>query len=108
MILSVHPRYKHDVGYRLSRSGLAIAYNQQVEFQGPIVENVAYSTGDQTITITYRAVSAIELRNPAGFEVYNFHIIQTILCFLLRFVVKELIARIILYGFHQLYQVKVV
>jgi hypothetical protein len=33
----VHPKYKHDVGYRLSRSGLAIAYGQQVEFQGPIV-----------------------------------------------------------------------
>ncbi|CAF4848598.1 unnamed protein product, partial [Rotaria socialis] len=24
----IHPRTKHDVGYRLSRSGLAIAYNQ--------------------------------------------------------------------------------
>ena len=44
----VHPRYKHDVGYRLSRSGLAIAYGQQVEFQGPIVESVAYSTGSRT------------------------------------------------------------
>jgi sialate O-acetylesterase len=65
----VHPRYKHDVGYRLSRSGLAVAYDQQIEFQGPIVQNVAYSTGGQTIDITYTGVSNIELRNPNGFEV---------------------------------------
>jgi hypothetical protein len=69
---SVHPRYKHDVGYRLSRSGLAVAYGQQVEFQGPIVQSVAYSTGGRTINITYTAVSSIELRNPNGFEVYTF------------------------------------
>jgi len=69
---SVHPRYKHDVEYRLSRSGLAIAYGQQVEFQGPIVQNVTYSTGSSTVNITYTAVSSIELRNPNGFEVYIF------------------------------------
>jgi len=66
---SIHPRYKHDVGYRLSRSGLAIAYGQQVEFQGPIVENVAYTAGSKEVNITYTAVSNIELRNPNGFEV---------------------------------------
>jgi len=64
-----HPRYKHDVGYRLSRSGLAIAYGQQVEFQGPIVESVTYSSGSQTVNITYTAVSNIELRNANGFDV---------------------------------------
>ncbi len=66
---SVHPRYKHDVGYRLSRSGLAVAYGQQVEFQGPIVQNVAYSPGGQTVNITYTAVSSIDLRSSNGFEV---------------------------------------
>jgi hypothetical protein len=66
---SGHPRYKHDVGYRLSRSGLAIAYGQQVEFQGPIVQTVAYSNGSQTVNITYTAVSSIDLRNSNGFEV---------------------------------------
>ncbi len=66
---SVHPRYKHDVGYRLSRSGLAVAYGKQIEFQGPIVQNVAHSTGSQTVNITYTAVSSIELRNSNGFEV---------------------------------------
>ncbi len=57
------------MGYRLSRSGLAIAYDQQVEYQGPIVQNVAYSTGSRTVNLTYTAVSSIELRNPIGFEV---------------------------------------
>jgi sialate O-acetylesterase len=65
----VHPHYKHDVGYRLSRSGLAIAYGKQIEFQGPIVENVIYSIGINTMNITYTSVSSIELRNTNGFEV---------------------------------------
>jgi len=69
---SVHPRYKHDVGYRLSRSGLAVAYSQQVEFQGPIVQSIAYSSGGPTVNITYTAVSSIELRNPNGFEVQDY------------------------------------
>lgn len=57
------------MGYRLSRSGLAIAYNQQIEFQGPIVQNIVHSTGSKTINITYTAVSNIDLRNPNGFEI---------------------------------------
>ncbi len=68
-LFSIHPKYKHDVGYRLSRSGLAVAYGQDVEFQGPIVQSVAYSAGGQTIGITYTGVSNIDLRNPNGFEV---------------------------------------
>ena len=69
-MLSVHSRYKIDVGYRLSRSGLAVAYGQQVEFLGPIVENIDYTNGSETVNITYRNVSSIELRNPDGFEVF--------------------------------------
>jgi hypothetical protein len=60
------------VGYRLSRSGLAVAYGQQVEFQGPIVQSVAHSTGTETINITYTAVTDIELRSRDGFEVLYF------------------------------------
>lgn len=66
---SIHPRTKTDVGYRLSRSGLAVAYNQSVEFQGPIVSSVAYTTGANTVNITYGSVSLLDLRNPNGFEV---------------------------------------
>ncbi len=73
-IFSIHPRTKHDVGYRLSRSGLAIAYEQKVEFQGPIVQNVAYTSGDRTVSITYTAVSGLDQRNTAGFEVCRFYI----------------------------------
>jgi sialate O-acetylesterase len=72
VILSIHPRTKQDVGYRLSRSGLAIAYGKQIEFQGPIVEHVTYSTGGKTVNISYTSVSDIELRNPNGFEVCCF------------------------------------
>lgn len=58
-----------DVSYRLSRAGLAVAYNRTVEFQGPIVSSVSYSVGSETLNITYTAVQDIELRNPNGFEV---------------------------------------
>jgi hypothetical protein len=68
-IFSLHPKTKEDVGYRLSRGGLAVAYGQQVEFQGPIVQSVSYTAGGSTVNITYTAVSSIELRNPNGFEV---------------------------------------
>ncbi len=69
-LFSIHPRTKEDVGYRLSRAGLSVAYGQQVEFQGPIVQNVAYSTGASTVEITYTSVSSLELRDPnGGFEV---------------------------------------
>jgi predicted secreted Zn-dependent protease len=49
---SVHPRTKHDVGYRLSRSGLAVAYGQKVEFQGPIISNVSYINGSDSYRTT--------------------------------------------------------
>ncbi len=66
---SIHPRTKHDVGYRLSRAGLAVAYNQAIEFQGPIVSSIAYSGGIKTVNITYTSVKNIEVRNSAGFDV---------------------------------------
>jgi hypothetical protein len=55
-----------------------------VEFQGPIVQNVAYSIGDSTVNITYGSVSSIELRSNNGFEVCFFFILfmtwHNILC----------------------------
>ncbi len=76
-----------------------VAYGKQVEFLGPVVQNVAYSTGSQTLNITYTAVESIELCNPNGFEVYTFFV---------RFVVKVINVRMIIYGSHHLYQVKLV
>jgi hypothetical protein len=40
-----------------------------VEYQGPLVQNVDYSSGSSTVNITYTAVSSIDLRNPNGFDV---------------------------------------
>ena len=70
LYFSGHPRWKTDVSYRLSRSGLAVAYGQSVEFQGPIVQKVEYSIDEPIINITYGAVSGMELRNSVGFEVF--------------------------------------
>ena len=43
-----------------------------MEFQGPIVSQVAYTTGGETLNITYTAVTNIELRSTDGFEVNMF------------------------------------
>ncbi len=78
-----------------------------MEFQGPLVQNVAYFNGSSTVNITYTAVSSIELRNPNGFEVCHFFSsIRIILCLVPRFVVIPVNVEITSHGFHQLYQVK--
>lgn len=68
-IYRIHPKTKYDVGYRLSRAGLAVAYGKQIEYQGPIVKNVSYTSGAQTITINYTAVTGLVKRSSTGFEV---------------------------------------
>ena len=68
----VHPRDKLDVGYRLSRSGLAVAYGyKNITFQGPIVESITVASDSSKVNVTYsREVSpSVELRDPNGFEV---------------------------------------
>ncbi len=69
-MFSIHPRTKPDVGYRLSRSGLAVAYGQNVEYLGPIVSNVVVASDSSTIDVSYSNVTSIEFRNSGGFEVY--------------------------------------
>ncbi|CAF1501538.1 unnamed protein product [Adineta steineri] len=65
----IHLRTKHDVAYRLSRSGLAIAYNRSIEFQGPILSNINVSSDRERIYITYTAVQDITFRNLNGFQI---------------------------------------
>ncbi len=68
----VHPRNKLDVGYRLSRSGLSVAYGyNNISFQGPIISDIKISPDSKIVNVTYSSsVSpSIELRNPNGFEV---------------------------------------
>ena len=69
-LFRIHPRNKLDVGYRLSRSGLAVAYGyQNVTYLGPIVDKVELVTGTNKVNVTYsnKASPSIELRNSNGF-----------------------------------------
>lgn len=68
---SVHSRYKLDVGYRLSRAGLAVAYGQQIEFQGPIVQNVVHSSDSTIVNVTFTGASGLDIRASNGFEVFK-------------------------------------
>ena len=68
----VHPRDKLDVGYRLSRSGLAVAYGyKNITYLGPIIADVSVARDSSKVNVTYSSVVSrhIELRNPHGFEV---------------------------------------
>ena len=68
----IHPRTKLDVGYRLSRSGLAVAYGfTNITYLGPIISNIHVGVGSKAIKITYSNVASpqIELRNSHGFEI---------------------------------------
>jgi len=68
-----HPRDKLDVGYRLSRAGLAVAYGfKNVTYQGPIIAHISVSSDSTKVNVTYSTFvsTSIELRNSAGFEVY--------------------------------------
>jgi sialate O-acetylesterase len=68
----IHPRNKLDVGYRLSRSGLAVAYGyKNISYQGPIIADISIASDSSKVNVTYSNIvsSSIELRNPDGFEV---------------------------------------
>ena len=71
--ISGHPATKMDVGYRLSRSGLAVAYGHEIEFLGPIVNKISYINGSATLNVTYTNVSSFDLRSANGFDVLNIH-----------------------------------
>jgi hypothetical protein len=71
----IHPRDKLDVGYRLSRAGLAVAYGfQNITYLGPIVADISVASDSSKVNVTYSNVasSSIELRNSNGFEVCVF------------------------------------
>jgi hypothetical protein len=73
----VHPRDKLDVGYRLSRSGLAVAYGyNNITYLGPIVGDISIASDSSKVNVTYSNVASpsIELRNPHGFEVCVFFV----------------------------------
>jgi hypothetical protein len=49
---------------------LQLFIEKKVEFQGPIVQNVAYINRSQTLNITYTAVSNIDSRGSNGLEIW--------------------------------------
>ncbi|UJR09504.1 hypothetical protein I4U23_013742 [Adineta vaga] len=68
----IHPRNKFDVGYRLSRSGLAVAYNlTNIRYQGPIIIDFSIIPHTHQIEIMYsdKVSKGVQLRNPNGFEI---------------------------------------
>ncbi len=84
--IRVHPRDKLDVGYRLSRSGLVVAYGyQNITYLGPIIADISVASDSSKVNVTYSNVASpnIELRNPNGFEVcfIFFHLIIMINAF---------------------------
>ncbi|XP_064601238.1 sialate O-acetylesterase-like [Liolophura sinensis] len=65
---SLHPRYKKDIGWRLSRSGLAMAYDQRdVLYQGPLPQRIGV-TGDLLLSVIYTG-EPLDIRQTTGFEV---------------------------------------
>jgi len=71
-LIRLHPRTKYDVGYRLSRSGLAVAYGyKNITYLGPIIGSVTVASDSSKVNVTYtsEASPTIELRNSNGFEV---------------------------------------
>ncbi len=50
----VHPRNKLDVGYRLSRSGLGVAYGyNNISYQGPIIADISIASDSSKVNVTY-------------------------------------------------------
>jgi hypothetical protein len=98
----IHPRTKTDVGYRLSRAGLAVAYGHSIEYQGPIATNFAVGIGSATIDIGYTRITGIEFRNSDGFEVnLDFLFLINKINFFKRYVVKEHYVQMIINGYLQ-------
>jgi len=69
----VHYRDKETVSWRLSLSGLAVAYNQTVSrYQGPYPTMLTLDLMSRTLTLLYDDGStAITVRTTDGFEVVD-------------------------------------
>lgn len=74
---SIHPRYKHDVAYRLYLAALGVAYHQRgVEFEGPFPTSAVIDSTHRHLTIEYdRGLAPIEVRSSEGFEVLHIYLL---------------------------------
>ncbi|XP_011425300.1 sialate O-acetylesterase [Magallana gigas] len=68
---SIHPRYKHEVAYRLYLGALAVAYHVEgINFEGPFPTSATIDNTHRHLTIEYdRGLHPIEVRSNQGFEV---------------------------------------
>ena len=66
----IHPRYKEDVGKRLSLGALNLAYKKSIEYYSPRVKKIMYTNSVATISFVskLRPVS-FNVINKNGFEV---------------------------------------
>ena len=83
----VHYRDKETVSWRLSLSGLAVAYNQTVSrYQGPCPTMSILDLKLHTLTVKYDdGTTSVTVHTTDGFEVYEkflniFHILTDKMC----------------------------
>ena len=70
----IHPRYKQEVGRRLSDAAKNVVYgDSEVYYQGPIVEKFVLNMEDKTAVITFTNVAdmGLEIKHVQGFEFYS-------------------------------------
>ena len=65
---SVHPRYKQDVGSRLTLGALQVVYGRQVNSHGPFPSN-AVRTSDGRVFVTYPNEQQLVVKENGNFEV---------------------------------------
>nr|XP_022291983.1 sialate O-acetylesterase-like [Crassostrea virginica] len=68
---NIHPRYKHEVAYRLYLGALGVAYHEtDVDFEGPFPTSATIDKSTNIVTVEYdRGLHPIEVRSNDGFEV---------------------------------------
>ena len=71
----IHPRYKQQVGKRLSNAALNVIYGMsEIYIQGPVLNGEGFAfKGNNTIQINFRNVGeqGLEIKNIIGFEVFT-------------------------------------
>ena len=72
----VHPRYKQQVGKRLSDAAMNVIYGDTEKFpyiQGPVANSVTKDSGNNSLIINFRNVGekGLNVKNSIGFEVFS-------------------------------------
>lgn len=62
-----HSRHKPRIAERLALSGLAVAYYEEVDYQGPLPTLYNIDTDKHNIAVIYDQL--IDIKNKSGFDV---------------------------------------